>query len=80
MQSIPMLIFMYFTEWVIVYTYIKEIYEKRERLSMGFSILFYLVLMVIYKYITNTEILNIIFTLICNLLCIFSCFKVNHIN
>ncbi|MBO5066066.1 MAG: GHKL domain-containing protein [Clostridia bacterium] len=75
MQSIPLLIFMYFTEWLIVYTYIKEIYEKRNKLSMGFSILFYLILMVIYRYITNTEILNIVFTLICNILCIFCCFK-----
>lgn len=75
MQSIPILIFMYFSEWLIVYTYIKEIYEKRKKLSMGFSILFYLLLMIIYKYITNTEILNIFFTLTCNVLCIFTCFK-----
>ncbi len=75
MPSIPSLIFMYFTEWLIVYTYTKEIYDKRIRFSSALSILFYSILMLIYKYLVNIEILNIIFTLLCNILCVFICFK-----
>ncbi len=39
------------------------------------SLAFYTALMLIYKYVTVFEPLNLIFTLICNIFCIFVCFK-----
>lgn len=75
MQSIPLLIFMYFTEWFIVYTYVKEIYERRKQISIVFSMLFFAALLVIYRFLTHIETLNIVFTLICYFFCILGCFK-----
>lgn len=75
MQSFPILVFMFLTEWLIVYTYVKDIYKKRNRFSVPLSAIFFVVLMVIYRYVTSIETLNIVFTLLCNIFCIFACFK-----
>ncbi len=75
MLSIPFLIFMYFTDWLIVYTYIKTIYKTRKRFSFLVSLGFYAALLFIYKHITSAELFGLIFTLISNILCIFACFK-----
>lgn len=69
------LIFMYFSECLIVYSYANSIYKKRNKFSILIAIFLFAVLMLIYKYITNQEIFNIIFTLVSNVLCIFICFK-----
>lgn len=75
MKSLPFLIFMYFSEWVIVYSYAKNIYEKKHKYSAAVSLGFYIVLMVLYGYVINTEFVNVILTAVCNILCIRLCFK-----
>ncbi len=75
MQSIPFLIFMYFSEWLIVYSYAKSVYKRRKNLFMIITLLLYAGLMLIYKYITNIEFLNVLFTLICNISCVYIGFK-----
>lgn len=68
---------MYLSEWLIVYSYAKSIFKKRYRLSMPITILLYAALMLIYKFITDIEAFNLIFTLICNILCVYIGFKSN---
>ena len=68
---------MYLSEWLIVYSYAKSIFKKRNRFSMMITIVLYAVLMLIYKFITNIEAFNLIFTLICNILCVYIGFKSN---
>lgn len=75
MITLPFMIFMYFTEMVIVYSYAKSIYEKRSKFSLLIPIILYGILMIIYRYFVNIEIINIILTLICNILCIYASFK-----
>lgn len=75
MPDFPFLIFMYFSECLIVFSYANSIYKKRNKFSILISICLYAVLMLIYKYVTNQEIFNILFTLMCNILCIYACFK-----
>lgn len=75
MPSLLFLIFMYFSECLIVYSYANSIYKTRSKFSILISICLYTVLMLVYKYVTSQEIFNIIFTLTCNILCIFICFK-----
>lgn len=68
---------MYLSEWLIVYSYAKSIFKKRNRFSMMITIVLYAVLMLLYKFITNIEVFNLIFTLICNILCVYIGFKSN---
>lgn len=75
MPALPFLIFMYFSECLIVYSYANSIYKTRNKFSILISICLYAVLMLIYKYVTSQEIFNILFTLMCNILCIYACFK-----
>ena len=77
MPSILFLVFMYLSEWLIVYSYAKSIFKKRNRFSMMITIVLYAVLMLLYKFITNIEVFNLIFTLICNILCVYIGFKSN---
>ena len=60
---------MYFSEWLIVYSYANSIYIKRNKFYAFATIFLYAALMLIYKYITNLEVLNVLFTIICNILC-----------
>lgn len=66
---------MYFTEWLIVYSYAKAIYEVKYKFSGILSIALYGALMITYGYIINYEIVNILLTILCNILLIFLCFK-----
>lgn len=75
MPALPFLIFMYFSECLIVFSYANSIYKTRNKFSILISICLYAVLMLIYKYVTSQEIFNILFTLMCNILCIYACFK-----
>ena len=75
MPSIFFLMFMYFSEWLIVYSYGKSIFEKRNKYAIYLTILLYAVLMLVYKYITNVEIFNLLFTLVCNVFCLYIGFK-----
>lgn len=75
MPALPFLVFMYFSECLIVYSYANSIYKTRNKFSILISICLYAVLMLVYKYVTSLEAFNIVFTLLCNILCIFICFK-----
>ncbi len=66
---------MYLSEWFIVYSYAESVYEKRNKFSMFFTILLYAILMLIYKYFTTIEVLNVLFTLTCNILCFYIGFQ-----
>lgn len=75
MPALPFLVFMYFSECLIVYSYANSIYKTRNKFSILISICLYAVLMLVYKYVTSLEAFNLIFTLLCNILCLFICFK-----
>lgn len=75
MPNFLFLIFMYFSECLIVYSYANFIYQKRNKFSILISVFLYFALMLLYKYVTSREIFNILFTLLTNVLCIFICFK-----
>lgn len=66
---------MYFSEWLIVSSYAKTIFNKRNNTCIVLTILLYAVLMLIYKYITQVEVLNVVFTIICNILCFYIGFQ-----
>lgn len=75
MQNIFFLIFMYFSQWLIIFSYAKSIYEKRNKFSVLTTITLYAILMLTYRFLTTIEVLNIIFTLLCNVLCLYLGFK-----
>ena len=75
MPTLSFLVFMYFSECLIVYSYANSIYKTRNRYSILISLCLYTVLMLMYRYITSQEVFNLLFTLICNILCIFICFR-----
>ena len=66
---------MYFSEWLIVFSYAKSIYETRGKRAWIISFLLYGGLMIVYGYVINQEIVNILLTVLCNLLLLFLCFK-----
>lgn len=68
MQDIPILIFTYFSEALIVYIYFCSIYEaKLKKGSLIITISYYIILMLIYQLIINEESVNLILTLIGNI-------------
>lgn len=68
MQGFPILVFTYFSEALIVYTYFRSIYEtKLKKGSLIITISCYIALMLIYKFIVNQESINLILILICNI-------------
>lgn len=75
MPNTLFLIFMYFAEWLIVYSYAKSIYEVKYKFSGILSVALYGALMITYGYIINYEIVNILLTILCNILLIFLFFK-----
>ena len=75
MQNIFFLIFMYFSQWLIIFSYAKSIYERRNKFSVLTTITLYAILMLTYRFLTTIEVLNIIFTLLCNVLCLYLGFK-----
>lgn len=66
---------MYFSQWLIVYSYAKSIYEKRNRFAELNTILLFTALLLTYKYLPTTEILTLTFTLLCNIFSFFIGFK-----
>jgi len=71
------LIFTYLTEAVIVFIYAKNIYESRynKALTIVLSCGIYLIPMLIYHYVLNIELVNLLFILVVNLLIIKFLFK-----
>lgn len=72
MTNILFLLFTYVTEAFIVYLYIRTIYKakKNKFLSLSLCIIFYIFVMLIYRYITTNEIVNSIIILIVDILLI----------
>lgn len=69
MQDIPILIFTYFSEALIVYTYFQSIYEaKMKKGSFIITIIFYMALMLVYQFVINEEWVNLMLVLLCNIL------------
>lgn len=66
---------MYFSQWLIVYSYAKSIYDKRNKFTSLNTILLFAGLLLTYKFLTTIEIFNLLFTLLCNILCFYIGFK-----
>ena len=75
MANMIFLIFIYFTGWLIVFSYARSIYEVKGRHSWILSVVLYSFLMIIFNYVTNYEAVNILLTILCNILLLFLCFK-----
>ena len=75
MANTIFLIFIYFTGWLIVFSYARSIYEAKGKRSWIISVVLYASLMIIFNYVTNYEVVNILLTILCNILLLFLCFK-----
>lgn len=81
MSSLPFMIFTYFIETLIFFYYCKTIYETKFKniVSFGINLIAYAILLVIFRYVINNEIINSILFTIANILVIniafFSSFK-----
>lgn len=81
MPSLPFMIFTYFIEALIFFYYCKTIYEAKFKniVSFGINLIAYAILLVMFRYVINNEIINSILFTIANILVIniafFSSFK-----
>lgn len=77
MTSFIFLIFAYFTEALIVFLYTKNIYRPKKNSLQSFilTILFYTVIFIIYKFLINNEILNLILIAFINMSIIYLLFS-----
>ena len=77
MPDLSFLIFTYFIEALIVYSYAKSLYEEKNRALITLGIIFaaYSVLLFIFKFVYNNEIFNIFSIIIVNISIIFSLYK-----
>lgn len=66
---------MYLSEWFIVFSYAKYIYEKRNKYTIIITVSFYAILMLSYSFFKNEEIINATLTLLCNIFCLYIGFK-----
>lgn len=75
--SLLTLFFTYFSEALIVFFYCQSIYSPKKGKAFSFATVFasYIVLMLIFKYINNDEIINILLTLTTNILLIYFIFN-----
>lgn len=71
------LIFTYFSEALIVYSYANSIYKPKRSSLFSFSVItsFYMILMIVYRYLFNFEILNAVLITAVNIFLIKSVFK-----
>jgi len=62
MFDLLFLLFTYFTEALIVFTYVKRIYEPKKSNIKSFLqiIALYFILFIIYRFVINNEIINIL--------------------
>lgn len=72
MPSILFLVFTYLTEAAIVYFYVKNIYptKKNHFLSILLCTVLYIASMLVFRYITNNEVINSLLLLIVNIIII----------
>ena len=62
MTSIPFFVFTYFTEALIVFSYVKSLYKTKKNpfITFLFIMIIYELLLLIFKILLNNEILNIV--------------------
>ncbi|MCM1284715.1 MAG: GHKL domain-containing protein [Acetobacter sp.] len=70
MPALIFLIFTYFAEALIVYSYAKSVYEEKRNSIITFGVIFlsYVALLVIFKFLFKNEIFNIFSIIIVNIL------------
>jgi len=77
MFDLLFLLFTYFTEALIVFTYVKRIYEPKKSNIKSFLqiIALYFILFIIYRFVINNEIINILLIVLINIIIIYFLFK-----
>ncbi len=77
MPSLYFLIFTYFTEALIVFSYTKAIYEEKKKNIITFGIIFliYLILLILFKFIYDNEIFNLFAIIAANIIIIYFLYK-----
>lgn len=77
MTSLVFLFFTYFSETLIVYSYINHIYKSKKNnfSSLFITLSLYMALIVIYRYITTNEIIHAVLIVVLNILLIFLLFE-----
>ncbi len=77
MPDLSFLIFTYFVEALIVYSYAKSLYKEKNRMLITFGIILmaYSVLLLIFKFIYSNEIFNIFSIIVVNISIIFFLYK-----
>lgn len=77
MPSLLFLIFTYLTEALIVYTYAQSIYKPKRSKLLSFSLitLSYILLLIIYKFSLENDIVNTILILLANIVLIYFVFQ-----
>ncbi len=72
MTSIPFFVFTYFTEALIVFSYVKSLYKTKKNpfITFLFIMIIYELLLLIFKILLNNEILNIVAIILINMLII----------
>lgn len=77
MPDLSFLIFTYFVEALIVYSYAKSLYKEKNRTLITFGIILvaYSVLLLIFKFIYSNEIFNIVSIIVVNISIIFFLYK-----
>lgn len=77
MFDLIFLLFTYFTEALIVFTYVKRIYEPKKSNVKSFLLILaiYFILFIIYRFIINNEIINILLVVLANIISIYFLYK-----
>ena len=77
MPALPFLMFTYFIEALIVFSYANSIYKGKRKnfISFGIILLIYSVLLIIYRFIYNNEIFNLLTIIVANTLIIYFLYK-----
>ncbi len=77
MTSLYFLIFTYFIEALIVFSYVNSIYKDKRKNIISFAIilLIYSILLMIFKFICNNEVVNLLTIIIANTFIIYFLYK-----
>jgi len=77
MPALPFLMFTYFIEALIVFSYANSIYKGKRKsiISFGIILLIYSILLIVYRFIYNNEIFNLLTIIVANTLIIFFLYK-----
>lgn len=77
MPALPFLMFTYFIEALIVFSYANSIYKGKRKgiISFGIILLTYSILLIVYRFIYNNEIFNLLTIIVANTLIIYFLYK-----